>query len=127
MPLSQHSLHITIFEEDDWQDTGIILVLGISRTTGMPETLYMAKHLRPPNTEVGEDDKALWESLETDPFTLAQVENMTHVHLMPYNGILERPTLRLKRLSVSKLEIVQTGEKGDWSADVPPVGLYPTN
>lgn len=91
----------------------------------MPNRLLMVKDLRSPNTKVGEDDKALWESLETDPFTLAEGENVTKFNLKPYNGIKESPTLRLKHLSVSKLEIVQTGEKGDWSEGVPPVGLYP--
>lgn len=91
----------------------------------MPNRLFMVKDLRSPNTKVSEDDKALWESLETDPFTLAEGVNMTKFSLKPYNGIKKRPTLRLKHLSVSQLEIVQTGEKGDWSEDVPPVGLYP--
>jgi len=85
----------------------------------------MVKDLRSPNTKVSEDDKALWESLETDPFTLAEVKNKINFNPKPLNGINERPMLRLKQLSVSKLEIVQTGEKGDWSEGVPPVGLYP--
>ena len=100
-------------------------MLSILRTEGTPNTLYMVKDLRSPNTKVGEDDKALWKRLDTSPFTLAEVENKTNFDLKPYKGITERPTLQLKHLSISKLEIVQTGEKGNWSEGVPPVGLYP--
>src|SRR5271170_6352805 len=125
MPHSRQNLDTTSFEEGNWQDTGIVLVLSILRMEGTPNTLYMVKDLRSPNTKVGEDDKALWKRLDTSPFTLAEVENKTKFDLKPYKGITERPTLQLKHLSISKLEIVQTGEKGNWSEGVPPVGLYP--
>ena len=85
----------------------------------------MVKDLQLPNTKVGEDDEDLWADLGTDPFTLAEVDEMTKLDLRPYDSIVERPTLQLKRLSISKLEIVQTGEIGDWSEGVPPIGLYP--
>lgn len=125
MPRSHHVLNSRKFEEGDWQDTGIYLVLEIQRMDGKPNRLYMVKGLRSPNPKIDKYDEALFKSIETDSFTLAEVEKKTHLDLKPYDGITERPTLQLKRLSNSKLRIVQTGEKGDWSEGVPPVGLYP--
>jgi hypothetical protein len=100
-------------------------VLRISKKEGTPLGLYMVKDLKFRNSKVGEDDKDLWDRLGESPFTLAEIEDEGERDLTPYNGISERPTPRLKSLSVSKLEIVQTGEKGDWSEGVFPVGLYP--
>ncbi len=85
----------------------------------------MIRHLNLRNSKAGQEDEALWDRLqEGTPFTLAEMEIMDHQDLKPCQRITERPTLRLKHLSVSELEIVQTGEKGDWSDGVLPVGLY---
>lgn len=100
-------------------------MLGIRRDKGTLDRFYMVKDLRSVNKNIGEDDKTLWEYLEINPFTLAEVENKADLDLISCGGIIERPALELKCLSVSKLEIVQTAERGDWSEGVPPVGLYP--
>jgi hypothetical protein len=71
----------------------------------------------------GYDPKRLTPDL--DLWTLQEVTNMDHRDLKPYNGITEKPDVKLTVLSTSNLEIVETGNKGDWPDGDPPIGLFP--
>lgn len=120
-------MNATIFGQADWNDTGLCLMLRIMAKKGRQGGYYMVKNLRSANANIREDDAILWENLETDPFTFARVKNnLNLLKQLPVKGnlISERPLLELEKLSVSKVEVVQTAEKGDWCEGHPPVGLY---
>lgn len=125
MHSSRNNLSRQEFQEGNWKDTGVVLVMRIRDERdegGRPGGLYMAKT----NLEAGEDEESLRFSLDTAPFTLAKLQNINHLDLVPYSGLSEKPSIQLERLSVSELEIVRTGDRGDWvDDDIPPVGIFP--
>jgi len=112
------------FREVSWRVTEAVLVLRILET-GIPGGLYLVRDCELWNTE---DDEG-YEPIRLTPnlqwWTLAKVMNIDHRGLGPYDGTTENQVVSLEALSLSKLEIVQSGVKGEWIKGVPPVGLHP--
>lgn len=125
---SSQNLDTARFREGNWKVTGAVLVLRILEA-GVPGGLYLVRDHELWNTEAGDGNEPI--SLLTpdlDWSTLLEVTNMDHRDLRPYNGIYvaEKPAvIKLRVLSTSKLEIVRTGVKEEWSDGHPPIGLYP--
>lgn len=95
---------------------------------GVPGGLYVVRDLELWKTAADKGEESIGLSSDGDWFTLAKVmttTEMDHRDLLAYNGIPEKPAVKLGVLADSKLKIVQTGVKGEWSEVDPPVGLYP--
>lgn len=123
MRRSSSNLDRQTFQNGHWRDTGLVLMLQIL-DAGRPGVLHMATNPELWNMELNAEHGLDEFSLDTDPFTLAQIP-LDHRALTPYDGLTEKPSIRFRRLSVSALEIAQTGMRRDWSESIPPVGLYP--
>jgi hypothetical protein len=91
----------------------------------MPCGLYMVSDHELLNTKDCEGNELASLNSGPDSFTLEEITNMDHRDFQPYDDRTEKRTLALIRLAMSKVEIVQTGVKGDWSDGDPPIGLYP--
>ena len=114
------------FREANWRITGFVLVLRILET-GVLGGLYLVNDRELSNTEDSEGCEPISLVPDRPGWTLAEVTNTCHGDLRPYDGTTENRVVSLKVLSFEKLEIVQSGVKGDWDKGVPPIGLHPVD
>jgi hypothetical protein len=121
---SSQSLDTAAFQEVDWKVTGDVLVLRIS-DDGIPSGLYMIMDHEFRNIEAGEGNKPMKSTPGLEQWALKEITNMDHHDLTPYKEKTENRILQLRGLATSKVEIVQTGMKGNWHDGDTPVGLYP--
>jgi hypothetical protein len=119
------------FQSWPWSDTGVVLVLYISKS-GSPDRVRMIRSPDFWNPAPSESEKPML-GVTSDPdwFTLANVrwhkENILPRTILSNKSFdqLEKSNVTLGRLSQSKLEIAQTGVRNEWSDEYPPVGLFP--
>ena len=112
------------FREVNWRVTESVLVLRIFET-GVPGGLYLINDRELWNpTEDSEGYEPIGLTPDSQRRTLVEVTIIDHRDLRPYDGTTEKQVVGLKVLSVEKLEIVQSGVKGEWDKGVPPVGLH---
>ena len=93
--------------------------------SGKQGKLYLVKDVKPPNLKATETSDPIWHTLGIASFTLATVTRVgSSIKLGPYEGPFYNINIKITRQSRSKLTIVQTGTKGEWSEGHPPIGLY---
>jgi hypothetical protein len=123
-------------ESGGWDDTGFILLLEVNSSGGRG-VLYICYNSADPDHDGEFESGGGKELIPTfpgtpSPFTLAKVSSAdiakgssAYVDLEPLQSPLRsKPAIDVVAVSNSKLEVAETGMKGDWSPDNPPIPLF---
>lgn len=115
-------------ESGGWNDTGFVLLLSVN-SSGGGDGLYICYKSVDPDHDGefgsggGKDLIPTFPGIPS-PFTLAKGSS-AHVDLELLQSPLQsEPIIDVVAVSNSKLEVAETGMKGDWSPDNPPIPLF---
>jgi hypothetical protein len=102
----------------------VLKLLDQGRDSGSPDGFCMVTDGEYTETGDGCSDEPTDSAWQGDFGALGEITNMSVNQFQPNDFNHERG-LELKELTKSRVEIVQTGIKEDWSDENQPVGLYP--